>query len=102
MDTNKGMTIKEIAVISNVSESTIRRWIEQIGKMADQTGKMALLSARMAEAHGREPARFTLEEVLAIIRGVGKKYVHYLQPSLFQKNFPPYLINYHKSNQLKN
>jgi hypothetical protein len=63
MDTNQGMTIKEIAEIANVSESTIRNWITLAG--------IARPSAEIAQATN-EPFRFDLVDVIAIIRAGGR------------------------------
>ena len=61
----KAMTIKEIAGLCEVSESAGRSWI---AKTAESAG----LSAKTANSQGKGPARFTLEETLAIIRAGGK------------------------------
>jgi hypothetical protein len=74
MDTNKGMTIKEIAEVCGVDERTIRRWIDGAsGKTPDDPGNLPGLSAKTAEAQeSKVPARFSLDEVIAIIRGGGR------------------------------
>lgn len=63
----EGMTIREIAELCGIGETTVRRW-------ADTTSaEMADLRAKMAEAQEtKKAARFTLEETLAIIRAGGK------------------------------
>ena len=63
MSTNEGMTIKEIAELCNVAESTIRNWID--------SAKIAKPSAEIAKATN-EPFRFCVEDVIAIIRGGGR------------------------------
>jgi hypothetical protein len=65
MNTQTGMTIKDIVEISNVSESTVRNWIA--------SAETAGLSAKTAEAQETKvPARFTLDEVITIIRAGGR------------------------------
>ena len=65
----KGMTIKQIADIANVGESTIRRWI---GYSAASSAKTAHLPAKMAQAAKKKKAAlFTLEEVISIIKAGG-------------------------------
>ena len=60
------MTIKEIANLTNVGETTVRRWIS--------SAKMAGLSAKMAQAvNDKKPADFTLPETIAIIRAGGNE-----------------------------
>jgi hypothetical protein len=64
---SEGMTIKQIAELCEAGETTVRRWIDQA------SANMADLSAKTAEARETsKPARFTLPEVLAIIRAGGK------------------------------
>lgn len=60
-----GMTIKQIAELCEVSESSVRNWID--------SAESADLSAKTAEARKTSvAARFTLPETLAIIRSGGK------------------------------
>lgn len=63
----KGMTIKEIAKLCKVARRTVERWAH---KIADNPGHFDQgLAEKLAEAEksGKDPARFTLEETLAII-----------------------------------
>jgi len=58
------MTIREIAKLTGKSETTVRRWVS--------SAKMAHISAKMADAsRKKEPADFTLEETITIIRSGG-------------------------------
>lgn len=59
------MTIREIAEVANVSEATVRNW-------AAKTAGSALITAKIADCRGKEAARLTLDETLAIIRAGGK------------------------------
>jgi len=60
----KPMTIKEIADVSNVSQSTIRNWIT--------SAKSAEISAKVAKAKETSiAATFYLDEVIAIVRAGG-------------------------------
>ena len=71
------MTIKQIAELCQIDESTVRRWIAQA------SGKMPGLSVKMTEAQRtKKPARFTLTETLAIIRAGGRSTL----ADLLQKN----------------
>jgi hypothetical protein len=57
----EGMTIKQIAEIANVAESTVRNWIG--------SAKSAEITAKIAEARKTSiAAQFNLTETLAIIR----------------------------------
>ena len=66
MDTNQqGMTIKEIAEITNVSDATVRGWMK--------SAEIAGLSAKTADAQEtKKDALFDLAEVIAIIRAGGR------------------------------
>jgi hypothetical protein len=61
------MTIREIAELCGVSESTVRNWID----IASASAKIAKPSAETAKAENK-PFSFTLPETLAIIRAGGK------------------------------
>lgn len=62
------MTLKQIADLTDKGESTIRRWIDAA------SAKMAGLSAKMADAkESKKPARFTLDETIAIIKAGGNE-----------------------------
>jgi len=66
MSTNEGMTIKEIAEVCGVDERTVQRWV---GSVSD---KMSSVSDKMSSSSPMYPARFSLDEVLAIIRAGGR------------------------------
>lgn len=73
MDTIEGMTIREIAEIANVDERTVRRWVERAAdKSPGSPGKMPSVADKMSAAGHGIPARFTLDEVIAIIRAGGR------------------------------
>lgn len=62
------MTIKQIAEVANVDESTIRRWADKAsGKMPDISGKMH--KARETSV----AADFSVSEVVAIVRAGGNR-----------------------------
>lgn len=61
----KTMSIREIAELCEVAESTVRSWI---GKTAETAG----IIAKTADSQGKAPVAFALPEVLAIIRAGGK------------------------------
>lgn len=64
----KGMTIKQISGTANVSEKTIRNWIQKASVNLPQ------ISGKTTEARRKsKPARFTLEETIAIVRAGGNK-----------------------------
>ena len=78
------MTIKEISNLCNVSESTIRNWIDTASTSAEIAKPSAVsaglpavsagLSLKIREAQEtKKPADFTLPETLAIIRAGGNK-----------------------------
>jgi AcrR family transcriptional regulator len=79
MENEKGMTIKEIADIVNVDRATIFRWAHKIDPMQNATGvsqnAKGLIEQKLEEAQksGTEPARFTLDEVIAVIRAGGRE-----------------------------
>lgn len=60
----EGMTIKEIANISNVSESTVKRWIT--------SAEIVKPSAEMAKVTNT-PFRFDLPDTIVIIKAGGKE-----------------------------
>ncbi|MBE3119264.1 MAG: hypothetical protein IMZ50_10995, partial [Candidatus Atribacteria bacterium] len=59
-----GMTIKQIAELCNVAESTVRSWVRK-------TADSAVVSAKIADCRGREPAQLSVDETLSIIRAGG-------------------------------
>ena len=63
----ESMTIKQIAELCGVDETTVCRWIVKA------SGEIPELSCKMQEAREtKKPAAYTLPETLAIIRaGVG-------------------------------
>lgn len=63
----EGMTIKQIAELCGVSESTVRNWIDK----AAASAKIAKPSAETAKV-SNEPFRFTLADTLEIVRAGGK------------------------------
>jgi len=65
---NKGMTIKQIAELCGIDESTVYRWIQK-GTSAECKSALAKCKSAREESIS---ARFTLPEILAIIRAGGK------------------------------
>ena len=62
----KGMTIRQLAKLCGVGQSTIRRWADTASV------KMAEISAKMAKARKTSRAAlFTLEETIEIVRAGG-------------------------------
>lgn len=64
----KGMTIKQISEIANVTEKTIRAWIQKASE------KLPQISGKTTEARRKsKPAKFTLQETIAIVRAGGNQ-----------------------------
>lgn len=64
----KGMTIKQIAAVANVTEKTVRSWIQKASV------KLPQISGKTTEARRKgKPAAFTLEETIAIVRAGGNQ-----------------------------
>lgn len=61
------MKIKEISIITNVDERTVRRWT----KLASD--KMSGITDKMSGSTSTHPADFTLEETIEIIRAGGNE-----------------------------
>lgn len=61
------MTIKQIAELSEKSHQTVGRWVETA------KSKMDSIRSKMDKANSRCPARFTLEETIAIVRAGGNQ-----------------------------
>jgi transcriptional regulator with XRE-family HTH domain len=68
----QGMTVKEIAELCGVDQSTVWRWAQ--GNDLLQNAKGIAEKLEDARKSGKDPAKFTLEETLAIIgEGGGNK-----------------------------
>jgi hypothetical protein len=61
------MTVKEIAELCGVDETTVQRWVKKISDCKMQSE----LSERLTNAGHGIPADFTLDETLAIVRAGG-------------------------------
>jgi len=69
MNTTEGMTIRQIAELCNVDRTTVLRWVQKLEDGAIRTE----VGAKCTEAQdAREPARLSLEAVLALIRAGGR------------------------------
>lgn len=66
MNTNEGMTIRQIAELCGVDERTVQRWVSDLGD------KMPSVTDKMSSSSPMYPAKFSLEEVLVIIRSGGR------------------------------
>jgi predicted transcriptional regulator len=77
-NTGEKMTIKEIARVCGVDRVTVARWAHKLTDNPVQNAQAPMQNAQgiaakleQAEKSGKEPADFTLEETLAIIRAGG-------------------------------
>lgn len=68
MNTQEGMTIKQIADVANVTERTVRAWIKEASE------RLPKVSGKTSEARANSiPAHFTLEETIEIIKAGGRE-----------------------------
>ncbi|MDR2798262.1 MAG: hypothetical protein LBB80_07960 [Treponema sp.] len=65
------MTIKEIAELCGVDRTTVLRWAHKVSDDPVHFAQGLTIKLEEAEKSGRDPADFTLEETLAIIRAGG-------------------------------
>ena len=80
-----GMTIKQVAELCQVDESTIYRWIQK-GASAECKASLAKCKAANEE---NKPARFTLPETIAIIKAGGRSTL----ADLLQEGITVYLLH---------
>ena len=74
MNTNEGMTIRQIAELCGVDGKTVRRWVDNLSTLPGQNVQsFSAIKQKMIEAGEKgEATKLTPSEVITIIRGGGR------------------------------